>query len=101
MFDPPPNVDVDAEYAALPYWLQRAIKLYTRCRLFNDIALPGPGGVMDQQPLDVLVLQMIHTHYNEIMAQKTEDEMLRSQARSSKAVETVQYGKSYSRQRRR
>lgn len=101
MFDPPPNIDIDDEYAALPYWLQRAIRLYTRCRLFNDLALPGPGGVMDQQPLDVLILQMIHSHYNEIMTEKTEAEARRSQATSSKAVETVQYGKSYSRQRRR
>jgi len=93
--DPQPNIDKQAEFAILPAWIQKAISLYNRCRMFNEIALPCNGGVIDQDEMTVVVLQRIYQKHNEIIADRMEQQMRHMKERDNKAVDNIQIGKSY------
>mgnify|MGYP003146152217 CR=1 FL=1 len=39
---------------------RNAVRLYFRCQMFNEIALPESGGVLDQNELVVSMLETVH-----------------------------------------
>ena len=59
--------------ASLSPIARNAIKLYFRCQMFNEIALPEEGGVLDQNELLVSMLETVHNyvmeHHNREMEQ--------------------------------
>ena len=97
LLEPQPGIDRDVEFAALPEWLKKAIKLYNRCRMFNEIALPCPGGVLDQDELTCCILERIHWKHNAIMNQRMEARVRRVQQKDGKSIDSVNVGHKYSR----
>ena len=100
MLSQQPNVDIDAEFSLMPLWVQRAIKLYNRCRMFNEIALPCAGGVLDQDELTVVILERIYGKHQQIMADQMEQLNRRIKQQDGKSLDSIQIGKSYSRRSR-
>ena len=43
-----------------------AVKLYFRCQMFKEIALPEDGGVLDQSEMVVSMLETVHGYVLEI-----------------------------------
>ena len=95
-----PDVDIDAEFTLLPLWLQRAIKLYNRCRMFNEIALPCAGGVLDQDELTVIILEKIYGKHQQIIADRMEQLNRRLKQQDGKSLDSIQIGKSFSQRSR-
>lgn len=95
-----PNVDIDAEFSLMPLWVQRAIKLYNRCRMFNEITLPCAGGVLDQDELTVVILERIYGKHQQIMADRMEQLNRRIKQQDGKSLDSIQIGKSYSQRSR-
>ena len=46
--------------AALSPAARYAVKLYFRCRMFKELALPQEGGVLDQEEMVVSMLETVH-----------------------------------------
>lgn len=97
MLGPQSQADKDIGYATMPEWLKRALKLYNRCRMFSEIALPFPGGVLDQDEMTCCVLERIHWKHNQIMNQRMEAVTRRIQQSDGKSIDSVNVGKPYSR----
>ena len=100
LLNPSPDVDPDLEMQALPGWLQDAIELYQRCRLFKEIAMPCSGGVLQQDALTVNVLQAIHRRVVEDEAERTVSHLERIRQSGKPNSESFSIGKSYSRKAR-
>ena len=100
LFSAQPNADIESEFATFPVWVQRAITLYNRCVMFNEIALPYPGGVLDQDELTVSVLERIHWKKNQILADRMEQQIRRMKENDGKSLDSIQIGKSYSKRSR-
>lgn len=69
-------VDEDAWYKLavdIPSWVHRGMQLYRRCRMFNEIALPESGGVLDQQEIIVQILEEVHRAFKEHEVKKQQD----------------------------
>ena len=99
--DSQPNVDIQAELATYPLWVRKAISLYGRCVMFNEIALPQAGGVIDQDEMTVAVLERIHRKVNQIMADRMEERARRMNKHDGKAIDSIQIGHSYWERRQR
>lgn len=48
------------ELASLSPIARNAVRLYFRCQMFSEIALPESGGVLDQNELVVSMLETVH-----------------------------------------
>jgi len=81
-----------------------AIKLYFRCRLFNEIALPEEGGILDQSEMMVAMLEAVHTNVMEMRERKMNQINRPSpnniQGIDPKVTEGVSIGKTYRRVKR-
>ncbi len=44
---------------------RNAVRLYFRCQMFSEIALPESGGVLDQNELLVSILETVHGYVME------------------------------------
>jgi len=100
LFSTQPDADIESEFAAFPIWVQRAITLYNRCVMFNEIARPNTGGVLDQDELTVSVLERIHWKKNQILADRMEQHLRRAKEKDGKSLDSIQIGKSYSKRSR-
>lgn len=97
LLGPQSQEDKDIGYAAMPTWMTRALKLYNRCRMFNEIALPFPGGVLDQGEMTCSILEVIHYKHQQIMNERMESVTRRNQQNDGKSMDSVNIGKPYSR----
>ena len=85
-----------------------AVKLYFRCQMFKEIALPQEGGVLDQSEMVVSMLETVHGY----VLETRNDEMERIHRKNntpepnipgvdSKLTENISIGKNYRRQNTR
>ena len=100
LFSTQPNVDIDAEFSLMPLWVQRAIKLYNRCVMCKEIALPCAGGVLDQDELTMVIFEKIHGKKNQILADRMKQQTRQLKEKDGKSLDSIQIGKSYSRRSR-
>lgn len=76
VFDPDSAYDSTTRaqtLAGLSPIAQFAINLYNRCSMFNEIALPEEGGILDQDELLVLLLEKVHNEVMEIRLERMEN----------------------------
>jgi len=68
--------------------------------MFNEIALPCAGGVLDQDELTVVILERIYRKHQQIMADQMEQLNRRIKQQDGKSLDSIQIGKSYSQRSR-
>ena len=84
---------------------RNAVRLYFRCQMFNEIALPESGGVLDQNELLVSILETVHGYVMEHRNRENE-KMIRAGNKpaesfpgvSSRDTDNVHVGDTYRRQ---
>ncbi len=77
---------------------KEATKLYFRCAMFNEIALPGEGGILDQDERLVKLLEVVHGEIMYIREQQHKDI---SRPPTTTTLEHFQAGNIHSRTRRK
>lgn len=82
-----------------------AVKLYFRCQMFNEIALPEEGGVLDQPEFICSMLDAVHSEVKQLQADRM-DAISRHKPNTThpgvdtRMTENISIGKNYNRSRR-
>ena len=61
------------EAANIPAYAHAAVRLYRRCQMFKEIALPEAGGILDQTEKTVRELEVVHKVIMEYRDRKQRD----------------------------
>lgn len=82
-----------------------AVKLYFRCQMFKEIALPEDGGVLEQSEFIVSMLESVHSEVMMVRTELMEDSYRPKptviEGVDSSLTENIHIGNNYSRRSRR